>query len=77
MFFAIWMLVFDNANFFTQWKLNAALERLEADKRFYTEQIEEVKQQQKDFDGNIEKFAREKYFMQKDNEDVFIIVEKE
>ncbi len=77
MFFAIWMLVFDNANFFTQWKLNAALERLEADKQFYTEQIEKVKQQQKDFDSNIEKFAREKYFMQKDNEDVFIIVEKE
>ena len=38
---------------------------------------EEVKQDKKDIENDKEKFAREHYYMKKDNEDVYIIVEEE
>jgi len=78
--YIIWMLFVDTNNIFYQFKLSKKLNELEKQKIYYTEQIEEVENIKEELfstDEKKEKFAREKYYMKKDNEDVFIIVEKE
>jgi len=53
---------------------------LQQEKDFYTKEIALVKKDLKELDSNLnsaEKFAREKYFMKKANEDVFVIVKEE
>lgn len=76
LFFA-WMIFFDRHDIITQWRLQRTVNKLEADKEFYSEKIEEAEQERLDLDINDEKFAREQYYMKKSDEDVFIIIEKE
>ena len=52
------------------------MSKLKEDKKFYEQKIEEAKGDQLDVQLNKEKYAREKYFMSRTNEDVFIIGEK-
>jgi len=61
----------------TQYQLQQSLNKLKSDKTFYEEKIKEVRQEALDIEQNKEKFAREKYFMKKKNEDVFVIVREE
>ena len=72
-----WLIFFDKHNIWTQFKLQQSLNKLKSYEEFYTEKIEEVKQEAIDLERNQEKFAREKYFMKKKNEDVFVIVRDE
>ncbi|RMG87532.1 MAG: hypothetical protein D6714_02180 [Bacteroidetes bacterium] len=74
-FFA-WMIFFDKHDLLTQWRLSGSVERLEFDKSYYEKKISQVRKDLLNLELNQEKFAREKYYMQKPNEDVFIIVEK-
>ncbi|MBR9922191.1 MAG: hypothetical protein GYB31_15235 [Bacteroidetes bacterium] len=74
--FGIWMLLFDNANFFTQWRLGNSVDKLENDKVYYKEQIKKAEAEKKVLDESLEEYAREKYYMKKSNEDVFIIEDK-
>lgn len=74
--FTVWMLFIDKHDLWTQIKLSSSLRKLKTDKKYYEAKIEEVKNDQKDIEQHKEKFAREKYFMSKSNEDVFIIEEK-
>lgn len=56
-------------------ELSAMLEK----KSFYVKQIEETNKQYAELTSNPasqEKFAREHYWMKRDNEDVFVIVEE-
>ena len=49
---------------------------LKEKKAYYLKEIEKAKQELTDFQSNpaaIEKFARERYMLKKDGEDVFII----
>lgn len=75
LFFA-WMVFFDRHDVWTQWHLQSTLKNLETDRAYYIEKIKEVREDKKDIEKNKEKFAREKYFMKRDNEDVFIIVKE-
>lgn len=72
-----WLIFFDKHDFFTQWELQKSLENLQFDKAYYEREIEAVKEEKKDIELNQEKFAREKYYMRKKNEDVFVIEKKE
>ncbi len=74
--FMIWMLFFDKHDVFTQWHLYQTNEQLVADKVYYEEEIVEIRRDKRDLDLNREKFAREKYFMKRSDEDVFVIVEQ-
>ncbi|PHN04166.1 FtsB family cell division protein [Flavilitoribacter nigricans] len=76
LFFA-WMVFLDRHDLVTQWRLQNTVNKLEEDKAFYSEKIEEAEQERLDLDINDEKFAREQYYMKKSDEDVFIIVDKE
>ena len=74
------MIFFDANNIFYQFKLSQKLNKLEEEKGYYNNEINKVddlKQELFSTDEKKEKFAREKYYMKKDNEDVFIVVEEE
>ena len=71
-FFAF-MIFIDKHDFLTQYRLQETLNKLERDKVYYQEKIKEVKKDQRDIHNNKEKFAREHYYLNKQDEDVFII----
>ena len=72
-----WLILFDRHDVLTQWKLQQTLSHLKSDKIYYQNKIKEVKADKYDIERDKEKFAREHYYMQKANEDVFIIVDQE
>ena len=71
--FFIWMAFFDKHNLLTQLSLQNTIDKMERDENFYTQRIQEAKQDRIDLIRNAEKFARERYYMSKPNEDVFVI----
>jgi cell division protein FtsB len=74
-FFAVWMLFLDNYSYMEHRVLNKQLNELEDNKKYYQDEIrkdEEYIKQLKNPD-QIEKYAREKYYMKKDSEDIYII----
>ncbi len=75
----IWMSFVDSNDFSSMLKLRKKIAELKADLVYYDEKIVEVDQDRKEVFGNKklqEKFAREKYFMKKADEEVFVIVDK-
>jgi cell division protein DivIC len=77
--FFIWMLALDSNNLIARYQLTSKLGTLEDEKTYYEEKIEQVKKDHDELFGDresIEKFAREKYFMKKESEDIFVIVEE-
>jgi hypothetical protein len=74
--FITWMIFFDKHDILTQWRLQQTLNKMEEDRTYYKEKIQETWQDKQDIENNKEKFAREHYHLQKDNEDVFIIVDE-
>lgn len=78
--FLLWMAFLDNNNLIARFQLRAKLRGLEREQEYYMEKIKEVEQDRQELFGDkhsVEKFAREKYFMKKDAEDVFVIEEKD
>lgn len=74
--FLAWMVFFDKHDILTQYRLQQSLDHLEMDRTYYQEKIEMAKADKADIERDKEKFAREHYYMQKDDEDVFIFVEE-
>jgi cell division protein DivIC len=73
--FFIWMFFFDKNKWLNQWQLSQSIYRLEKEKKNLATLIVEAKKDKEDLDKNKEKYAREKYYMHKPNEDVFIFEE--
>ncbi len=71
--FAVWMTFFDSQNIFVQYSLSNRIENLEKEKLEFLVKFEKTEQEKNYIDNDIEKFAREKYYMHKENEEVFII----
>lgn len=74
--FAIWVLFFDNYNVVAQFNLKNSTEKLELEYKTIKEDIVIAKRESKELELNQEKYGREKYFLHKGNEDVFIIDKK-
>ena len=77
--FLVWMLFFDTNDIYSQYQLRKKLSELESEKKFYNEKITEVNQDREALTKDkelLEKFAREKYYMKKEGEDVFVVVEE-
>ncbi len=75
-FFVVWMLFFDQRDYFQQRDRQEELKKLEIKKRYYVQEIEKTKKELTDLQNNpaaLEKFAREHYLMKKDGEDIFLI----
>jgi len=74
--FAVIILFTDHNNLFEQWDRKQELKKLQIKKAYYEGEIEKTKKKLADLNNNsaaLEKFAREKFYMKKDNEDVFVI----
>ncbi len=78
--FLIWILFIDDRDFITTHFRHAQeLKKLQQSKKYYENQIAAT---QKELDqlrsdpAILEKYAREKYLMKRDNEDLFLIREK-
>lgn len=74
--FGVWMLFFDQNSYLSQRKINKELNQLEARKKVYINQNELLKVQKDNLFGsfdNLEKLAREKYLMKRDDEDVYLV----
>jgi cell division protein DivIC len=75
LFFIIWMLFLDNYSYLEHRILNKEIDLLEDNKHYYQDEIKRDKQSIKLLQNptQIEKYAREKYYMKKDSEDIYII----
>ena len=72
-FFIVWIGFMDQHNLVTQYKLSSALHEMQDKQDHYEKQIKETRMKREQIENNREKFAREKYYMKKANEEVFII----
>lgn len=75
--FVIWMLFFDRNDLLSQYEYRSELNKFKEEKAFYISEIEKVKTDLDELSTNqerLEKFAREKYLMKKDDEDVYVII---
>lgn len=73
--FAVWMLFFDANSYLIHRELNTDIDELDAEKEYYNKEIQKDKKAIKELsnDLGVEKLAREKYYMKKANEEIFII----
>jgi cell division protein DivIC len=75
--FAVWILFFDSRDLITShFREKGELQKLEQSKKYYEQQITATKQELDQLRSNpavLEKYAREKYLMKRDNEDLFQI----
>jgi cell division protein FtsB len=75
--FVVWMLFFDKNDMLSQYEYRSEVTKLQTEKDFYETETAQVKKDLNELTTNLntaEKFAREKYYMKKDNEDVFVII---
>ncbi|SMO71539.1 Cell division protein FtsB [Solitalea koreensis] len=78
--FFIWMLFLDRNDLLSQYQYRQKLAQLKTDQNYYKEEIIKVKKDLNELSTDpqqLEKFAREKYLMKKDGEDIFIIIPEE
>ena len=76
--YAVFVTFFDEHSLIHRWESRQKINRLEEELNFYQEEIKTTKQKKNELqssDENLEKFAREHYFMKKKSEDIFIIKE--
>lgn len=78
--FLVWMTFIDSNDLIARFEMGSKLRALEDEKAYYQEKIVEVEKDRKELMTNkelLEKFAREKYLMKKETEDVFVIEVKD
>ena len=75
LFFVVWMLFLDNYSYIEHRVLDKQIDELEDNQTYYQEEIKHDNQKIKLLKNTdqVEKYAREKYFMKKDSEDIYII----
>ena len=77
--FFVWICFFDRNDLISEAKLMYKINKLKTERTYFQKQTdianEELKELQTD-PSSLEKFAREKYLMKKDNEDVYVITDK-
>ena len=75
--FILLVLVFGPSNLSTQWELSKKVDKVETEKQFYLNEIEKNRKASKELMtnmDNLERFAREKYWMKRENEDVYLVI---
>lgn len=78
MAFIVWMLFFDRNDLASQYEYRTRVQKLEEEKEFYTTEITKAGAELKELTTNIqslEKFARERYYMKRENEDVYVVMD--
>ncbi|MCF8368853.1 MAG: septum formation inhibitor [Bacteroidales bacterium] len=76
--FFIWILFFDRNSMINQYRLVSTLNEMEDQREYYQTELYNdsialhILQSNKD---KLERYAREKYLMKRDNEDIYLILE--
>ena len=76
----LWLLFFDRYDFFSQYRTVEELGRLRREKNFYVEEIEKNQRLLSQLQTNpqvLEQYARERFLMKKENEVIFLMMEKQ
>lgn len=74
--FLVWILFIDENSYLFHYKtLNPEIEKLEKDKKYYQTEIEKDKKKIEQLENpeTLDKYAREKYNMKKEDEEIYII----
>ena len=73
--FGVWMLFLDNYSYMDQRQINNQIDELQDNKKYYQDEIRKDKENIKLLKNQdqVEKYARENYYMKKDSEDIYII----
>jgi cell division protein DivIC len=77
--FIVWMCFFDANDIALQQHRRSELKKLQNEERMLDKQITQTKQELdllKTSPSTIEKYAREKYLMKRDNEDLYLVNKK-
>jgi len=77
--FLIWVAFVDQNNIMTQYSYHSQLKSLESEKEYFRKAIEKTSKELDELTKNpatLEKFARENYYMKKDNEEIFVFTTK-
>jgi len=72
-----WLALFDRNDLWTTYKNHRELGRMHEQKEWYSSEIHRSREQLNELSSNkrlLEKFARERYLMKRDNEDIFVLV---
>jgi len=75
--FVTFIIFGDKNNVIDQYNLRKQYSKVKTEHDYYIDQIAKAKHDYNELfsnDKNLEKFAREKYLMKRDNEDVFVVV---
>lgn len=75
-FFVVWMLFIDQRDYFQQKERRDELHKLEQKKAYYQQEINKTRKELGDLQHSpaaLERYARERYLMKKDGEDIFIV----
>ncbi len=76
--FGVWTIFLDKNNLINQQERQTELQTLQTSEKHFEDAIAQTKKDLGDLQNNaatIEKYAREHFFMKKDNEDIFLISE--
>lgn len=76
--FIVWMLFFDRNDLSSQLNYINQRDNLKKEKVFYEKEILDIEKNLQELSSDpkmLEKFAREKYLMKKEDEDLYIIVD--
>lgn len=72
-----WIAFFDRNDAWTTYKNRRELARMNEQKEFYAAEIKLTREHLHELSSDkelLEKFARERYYMKRDNEDIFVLV---
>lgn len=75
LFFTVWMLFLDTTSHMEHRVLDKQIDELEANKKYYQDEIDKDNKSIKNLKdpGQVEHYAREKYYMKRDSEDIYVI----
>lgn len=71
--FVVWVGFFDQNSLMTQVSLSQTLSDLRTERQFLEEEIEVTREKKEDITKNKEKYARERFYMKKPGEQIYLI----
>ncbi len=77
LFLFVWVTFLDSSDVWTTFKNRRELSRMRDQKEWYLTEIARTREQLGELSSNqvlLEKFARERYFMKREDEDIFVLV---
>ena len=72
-----WIAFFVDYDLYTTWKLRRELSKMKEQHEWYGQEIQTTREQLHELNSNaalLEKFARERYLMKRENEEIFVLV---